>query len=55
MVGTNNEGLVVATGRAPNVLGRGERIQGEFSFGNKQTKLYNLTFSKPLFSKFNAK
>uniref|UniRef100_A0A1B6HH09 Bacterial surface antigen (D15) domain-containing protein n=1 Tax=Homalodisca liturata TaxID=320908 RepID=A0A1B6HH09_9HEMI len=54
MVGTNNEGLLVASAKAPNILGRGERLHGEFSYGNKQTKSFNVTLTKPLLTKFNA-
>lgn len=48
MVGTNNEGLLVVSGTAPNILGRGEKVQGEISHGSKQTKNYNINVSKPL-------
>jgi len=54
MVGTNNEGLLVASAKAPNILGRGEKIQGEFSYGNKQTRNFNIAFSKPLLTRYNA-
>lgn len=54
-VGTNNEGLVVASARAPNFLGRGEKLHGEFSYGNKQTRNFNLTLSKPFLPKYRAR
>lgn len=54
-VGTNNECLVVASARAPNILGRGEKLEGEISLGNKQTKNYNITLSKPIHPKYRAR
>jgi len=55
LVGTNNEGLVVITAKAPNVFGRGEKVHGEVSWGNKQSKNVNITMSKPLLMfKYNS-
>lgn len=54
MVGDNNEGSLVVGLRAPNILGRGERIQGEYSYGTKRTQIFNVALIKPLMTKYNA-
>ncbi|KAK4878105.1 hypothetical protein RN001_010611 [Aquatica leii] len=43
-----NEGSLVIGLRAPNMFGRGERLQTEFSYGSKNSNNYNISFIKPL-------
>lgn len=43
----NNEGSLIVGLKAPNLLGRGERVQVEYSYGSKKTNNFNLSFIKP--------
>lgn len=43
----NNEGALLVGLRAPNLFGRGERVQVEYSHGSKRTSNFNLAFIKP--------
>lgn len=44
----NNEGALAVNVKAPNIFGRGERVQMEYSHGSKKTTNFNLAFIKPL-------
>nr|XP_023026229.1 sorting and assembly machinery component 50 homolog B [Leptinotarsa decemlineata] len=44
----NNEGALLIGMRAPNLFGRGERVQVEYSHGSKKTSNFNVAFVKPL-------
>lgn len=46
MVG-NNEGSLIIGARAPNLFGRAERIQMEYSHGNKSSINFNVSAIKP--------
>lgn len=46
-VGSNNEGSVLIGLRAPNIFGRGERLQLEASYGSKKSNNFNIGFIKP--------
>ncbi|XP_015586896.1 sorting and assembly machinery component 50 homolog isoform X2 [Cephus cinctus] len=46
MVG-NNEGALIIGARAPNIFGRGERLQFEYSYGNKKSTNVNISAVKP--------
>lgn len=46
MVG-NNEGSLIIGARAPNIFGRGERLQMEYSYGNKNSTNINISAVKP--------
>lgn len=54
LFGSNNEGSVALSMRLPNIMGRGERIQAECSYGNRRTSNYNFGFVKPLRGRANA-
>ncbi|XP_014663333.1 PREDICTED: sorting and assembly machinery component 50 homolog A-like [Priapulus caudatus] len=43
----NNEGSVVTGVRLPNLLGRGEKLVGEYTYGSRKTQGFNLVFMKP--------
>lgn len=43
----NNEGSLVVQMRMPNLFGRGEKLQTEYSFGTKKTSGLNISFMKP--------
>lgn len=43
----NNEGALLIGMRAPNLFGRGERFQVEYTHGTKKTSNFNLGFVKP--------
>ncbi|XP_031841540.1 sorting and assembly machinery component 50 homolog B isoform X2 [Nomia melanderi] len=47
MVG-NNEGSVIIGAKAPNLFGRGERLQMEYSHGTKSSTNINVSAVKPL-------
>lgn len=46
MVG-NNEGSVAVEAKAPNLFGRGERLQMEYSYGTKSSTNINVSAVKP--------
>lgn len=46
MVG-NNEGALIIGARAPNLFGRAERVQMEYSYGNKSSINFNVSAIKP--------
>lgn len=46
MVG-NNEGSLIIGARAPNIFGRGERLQMEYSYGSKNSANINISAVKP--------
>lgn len=46
----NQEGCVMIGGKMPNLLGRGERFQMDYSYGNKRTSNVNVSLSKPIHS-----
>ncbi|XP_015510804.2 sorting and assembly machinery component 50 homolog B isoform X1 [Neodiprion lecontei] len=46
MVG-NNEGSIIIGARAPNIFGRGERLQMEYSYGNKSSTNVSVSAVKP--------
>jgi len=46
MVG-NNEGSLIIGARAPNLFGRAERVQMEYSHGNKSSINFNVSAIKP--------
>lgn len=47
LVGTN-EGSVVCSMRLPNVVGRGEKVNSDITYGSKNALGWSLNFSKPL-------
>ncbi|KYB27071.1 sorting and assembly machinery component 50 homolog [Tribolium castaneum] len=48
----NNEGALLIGLRAPNLFGRGERVQLEYSHGSKRTTNFNVAFIKPMRGKY---
>ncbi|KAK1128043.1 hypothetical protein K0M31_003534 [Melipona bicolor] len=46
MVG-NNEGSVIVQAKAPNLFGRGERLQMEYSYGSKSSTNISISIVKP--------
>ena len=42
-----NEGSLVLSCRLPNLAGRGEKLQGEYTYGTNKTTGVNLAFVKP--------
>ncbi|KAJ3652126.1 hypothetical protein Zmor_018119 [Zophobas morio] len=48
----NNEGALLVGLRAPNIFGRGERVQVEYSHGSKRTTNFNMAFIKPMRGKY---
>jgi outer membrane protein insertion porin family len=47
----NDEGSLVIGARLPNVMGRAEKIQAEYSYGSKSTTNIGVSFSKPVHSR----
>ncbi|KAL0099298.1 hypothetical protein PUN28_020102 [Cardiocondyla obscurior] len=47
MIGGNNEGSLVVNAKAPNLLGRAERVQVEYSHGSKSSSNFNILAIKP--------
>lgn len=52
LVGENEGSLVIGL-RAPNLFGRGERLQADYSYGSKSSNNLNLSFIKPFRGKHN--
>lgn len=46
MVG-NNEGSLIVSAKMPNLFGRGERVQMEYSYGTKNSINFNISAFKP--------
>lgn len=44
----NNEGSLVIGTKFPNLFGRGERIQAEYSYGSKKSNNFSVQFIKPI-------
>jgi outer membrane protein insertion porin family len=53
MIGAN-EGSVIFGCRLPNLVGRGERINTEYSIGSNSNKSTMVSFLKPLGGSWNA-
>lgn len=49
----NNEGSVIVGLRCPNIFGRGERFQVEYSYGSSKSNNFNVAFIKPFRGKRN--
>lgn len=47
MVG-NNEGSLMTGFKLPNLLGRGEKLQADYTYGSKKTSTFNISLLKPL-------
>ena len=47
MVG-NNEGSLMTGVKFPNLLGRGERLQADYTYGTKKSSNFNISLVKPL-------
>ena len=52
MVGNNEASLLVGA-KAPNVLGRGECLSMDYSYGNKSSSNINIAVTKPFFGRLN--
>lgn len=50
----NNEGSVMITAETPNILGRGERINAQYSYGTKSNHI-NISAIKPFFDSRHQK
>jgi len=48
MVG-NNEGSLMTGVKLPNLLGRGENLQADYTYGTKKSSSFNICLQKPLF------
>lgn len=46
MVGNNEASLLIGA-KSPNLFGRGERIQMDYSYGHKNSSNINITAIKP--------
>jgi len=53
MVG-NNEGSLMTGVKLPNLLGRGERLQADYTYGTKKSSNFNLSLLKPLRGKLRS-
>merc|ERR1719187_2523137 len=53
MVG-NNEGSLMTGVKFPNLLGRGERFQADYTYGTKKSSNFNLSLLKPLRGKLRS-
>ena len=53
MVG-NNEGSLMTGVKFPNLLGRGERLQADYTYGTKKSSNFNLSVLKPLRGKLKT-
>ena len=53
-ISNGGEGICTVRGIFPNLIGRGESLSGEMSYGTSQSSTANLTFVKPFVSSHNA-
>merc|ERR1719412_2953197 len=53
MVG-NNEGSLMTGVKFPNLFGRGERLQADYTYGTKKSSNFNLSLLKPLRGKLRS-
>ena len=53
MVG-NNEGSLMTGIKFPNLLGRGERLQADYTYGTKKSSSFNISMLKPLRGKLKS-
>jgi len=53
MVG-NNEGSLLTGIKMPNLFGRGERLQGDYTYGTKKSSSFNISLAKPLRGKMKS-
>ena len=53
MVG-NNEGSLMTGVKLPNILGRGEKLQADYTYGTKKSSNFNISFLKPLRGKMKT-
>ncbi len=53
MVG-NNEGSLMTGVKFPNVFGRGEKLQADYTYGTKKTSNFNISLVKPLRGKLKT-
>ena len=53
MVG-NNEGSLMTGVKFPNLLGRGEKLQAEYTYGTRKSSNYNISLLKPLRGKLKT-
>lgn len=44
----NNEGSLMTGVKFPNLLGRGERLQADYTYGTKKSSNFNISMLKPL-------
>ncbi|XP_071477072.1 sorting and assembly machinery component 50 homolog B-like [Diadema antillarum] len=51
----NNEGSLVLGAKFPNTFGRAENLVAEYSRGTKHSSGFNVTFAKPIGSKFDKR
>ena len=53
MVG-NNEGSLMTGVKFPNLWGRGERLQADYTYGTKKSSSFNISLLKPLRGKMKS-
>lgn len=49
----DNEGSLMVGMRAPNIYGRGEKVQVEYSHGSKKNTQFSLAFIKPFKGRYH--
>lgn len=49
MVGNNEASLLIGA-KTPNIFGRGERLQFDYSYGHKNSSNINISAVKPFFN-----
>jgi len=45
----NNEGSLMTGVKLPNLLGRGEKLQADYTYGSKRSSSFNISLLKPIF------
>ncbi|XP_023342302.1 sorting and assembly machinery component 50 homolog A [Eurytemora carolleeae] len=50
----NNEGSLMTGVKLLNVLGRGEKLQADYTYGTKKSSSFNISFLKPFFGAFKS-
>jgi len=50
----NNEGSLMTGVKLPNLLGRGEKFQADYTYGTKKSSSFNISLLKPLWGPFKS-
>jgi len=50
----NNEGSLMTGVKLPNLIGRGEKFQADYTYGTKKSSSFNISLMKPIWAPFKS-